>query len=44
VKATIFVTLLASFSVIAGCAVRKPWVLAQGQHPQQRRKPATRQK
>jgi hypothetical protein len=33
VKATIFVTLLASCSVIAGCAVRK-WVLAQGQHPE----------
>jgi predicted peptidase len=28
------VTLLASCSVIAGCAARKPWVLAQGQHPQ----------
>ena len=33
-KATVFVTLLATFSVITGCAVRKPWVLAQGQHPQ----------
>jgi predicted peptidase len=28
------VTLLASCSVIAGCAARKPWVLTPGQHPQ----------
>jgi len=34
VKATVFVTLLATFSVITGCAVAQPWVLAQGQHPQ----------
>jgi predicted peptidase len=34
VKATLFVTLFASFSVFAGCAARKTWVLAPGQHPQ----------
>jgi predicted peptidase len=28
------VTLLASCSVIAGCAASKPWALAPGQHPQ----------
>src|SRR5207247_2400684 len=32
-KATLFVTLFASFSVTAGCAARAKWVLAQGQHP-----------
>ena len=32
-RATLFVTLFASFSVTAGCAARAKWVLAQGQHP-----------
>jgi len=30
----LFVTLFASFSVVAGCAARRTWVLAPGQHPQ----------
>src|SRR4029077_8139965 len=34
VKATLFVTLFAGFSVVAGCAARQTWVLAPGQHPQ----------
>ncbi|HEX9347534.1 MAG TPA: prolyl oligopeptidase family serine peptidase, partial [Gemmatimonadales bacterium] len=37
----LFVTLFASFSVVAGCAARKTWVLAPGQHPQSFRRTMT---
>src|SRR5260370_17768594 len=30
----LLVTLFAGYSVVAGCAARKTWVLAPGQHPQ----------